>query len=398
MSRGAWCQRDGDEMQLHVPQDLATDYEVNSIMGVNSMIVSSQANSPIMGVFQDGIIGAKLMIETETIPKSQFMDCIYEACCENDDTPIKRFLELKKREDFSYSGKMLFSVLLPDNFYYKKSDVIIEKGIVLEGILDKKIIGKSYYSIQHRLYKEYSIDRASKFLSSVQRLLNRFLIFHGFSVGISDFLYTQGFKQQVEESLRKMDIEVSQIDSNDPKYEFKINKSLNSAGNNLKYFEDENNRLELMIKTGAKGAPPNIKQIRAFLGQNTVEGHRVEPTLDNRTRTLPCFKRGDSSPITRGFIASGFLNGLDPAENFFHTMAGREGVINTAVKTQDIGYTERKMVKRMENLVIEHDYSLRNAGHIVSFVYGGDNLNSTWYIEDDDNCNFIDVENIVKSL
>lgn len=387
---------------MHVAQDKASDYELEHIMGVNNNIISSQANSPIMGCFQDSLIGSKIMTESLEIPREQFMDCVFEAGKKEYKTKyVNRFLDIKKRlgKKFTYSGKNLFSVVLPETFCYTKGDVVIKDGILLEGTIDKKTIGKSYYAIHHKLFKEYSKETASKFLSSVQRLINRFLIFNGFSIGISDFLSTEKFNMQVEEAVKKVQIEVSQIETSgesDKIKEFKINSCLNAAGSSLKLFGNDKNALELMIKTGAKGSPPNMKQIRAFLGQNTVEGKRIQPDIDNRSRTLPCFARGDISPITRGFIASCFLNGLSPEENWFHTMAGREGVINTAVKTQESGYAERKFVKRMENLVVENDYTVRNAGHIVSFVYGADNLNATWYLSGENS--FVDVKSIVEDL
>ena len=278
-----------------------------------------------------------------------------------------------------------------------RNNVVITNGVLISGTIDKKTIGKSHYAIHHRLFKEYSKEEASKFLSGVQRLINRFLIYHGFSIGVSDFLSKPEFNEQVKDSIQKAMIEAEQIQNSTESEsikEFKINSCLNAVGGDLKLFGNDKNALEIMIKTGAKGNPPNMKQIRAYLGQNTVSGKRIQPDLDNKTRTLPCFQRGVSTPETRGFIANCFLNGLTPAENFFHTMAGREGVINTAVKTQDSGYTERKLVKRMENLVVEHDYTIRNSGYITSFAYGGDNMNATWLV----NGSFIDIEAVVKNL
>jgi DNA-directed RNA polymerase beta' subunit len=394
MGHGAGYNCDGDEIQLHNGTDAACDYEVKEIMGVNNHIISSQISGPIMGCLQDSLIGSSILTNTANIPKSQFMDCVFAAGKEY----VQDFLKLKKRiPNFQYTGKNLFSVLLPEDFCYNRNNVVITNGVLISGTIDKKTIGKSYYAIHHRLFKEYSKEEASRFLSGVQRLINRFLIYHGFSIGVSDFLSKPEFNEQVKDSIQKAMIEAEQIQNSTESEtikEFKINSCLNSVGADLKLFGNDKNALEIMIKTGAKGNPPNMKQIRAYLGQNTVNGKRIQPDLDNKTRTLPCFQRGVITPETRGFIANCFLNGLTPAENFFHTMAGREGVINTAVKTQESGYTERKLVKRMENLVVEHDYTIRNSGYITSFAYGGDNMNATWLV----NGNFIDIDTVVKNL
>ena len=393
---------DGDEMQLHVPQDYTTAIEVKEIMGVNNHIISSQSNKPIMAIFQDCLIGSQIMTKKENIPKNQFMDCVFSAGKQY----VKVYLDMKKKipKERWYSGKTLFSVLLPRDFNYvnKERDVVIEKGIMISGYIDSKSIGKGYYSIHHRLYKEYSKEVASEFLSAIQFMINRFLIFHGFSTGISDFIVTKEEVEKVKESINKAYIEVQGIvenheGSDDKIVEFKINSVLNAATQSINLLTNPNNRLEIMINSGSKGNKMNITQIKGCLGQNNVEGKRIVPELDDRSRTLPCFERGDNSPPTRGHIRRSLMQGLTPSENWYHIKAGREGVINTAVKTQESGYTHRKLVKRMEDLVVENDYSVRNSvGNIVKFVYGSDNMDSTWYL----NCKtkFIDIDSLVSRL
>ena len=102
---------------------------------------------------------------------------------------------------------------------------------------------------------------------------------------------------------------------------------------------------------------------------------------------------------TKGFIVNSFSSGLNPHEYFFHTMAGREGIINTAVKTRDSGYTQRKLVKRLEDLVVQNDYTVRNNnGNIISFTYG-DAMNPTHiYREGAGIPSFCDIDSIVDRL
>lgn len=388
---------DGDEMQLHVPQDPKTAVEIHEIMGVKNHIVSAQSNKPIMAIFQDGVLGSQLMTQAENILKSQFMDCVFSA----GENYVQVYLQIKKLIDKKnwYSGKTLFSVLLPRDFNYRNKYVTIEKGIMLSGYIDGKSIGKGYGSIPHRLYKEYSKDTAANFLSHLQFMVNRFLIFYGFSAGVSDFTVSDEIFNTVRESIEKIYIEANNLVENsndDPKIlELKINSVLN--GSSIDLLNDPKNRLEIMINSGSKGNKMNVKQIKGCLGQTNVEGKRIVPELDDRSRTLPCYRKGDTSPVTRGFIERSLMQGLTPSENWHHIKAGREGVINTAVKTQESGYTERKLVKRMEDLVVHNDYSVRNAvGNIVQFVYGGDNMDSTWWLNN--TTKFIDVDNLVERL
>lgn len=398
---------DGDEMQAHIPQDYGTVAEVQELMGVNKMIVSAQGSRPIMGVIQDSLLGSYLMTHKDVkIPRKQFMDCIFSA----GEIYVSNFKSFLKRASMYYTdlfcGRVLFSILLPHDFHYSSKNnasldeptVIIEHGILKQGIIDKKIIGRSHGSIVHRLYKEYSPERSAEFLTSVQFLVNRWLSYRGFSVGAADFIINPENERGVEDAIQKAYIEVKTIEKSDEPpniKEFKINNALNNRGQKLAINGlCKNNRLEVMINSGSKGSKMNIIQIAGHLGQNNVNGQRIQCEIDNGTRTLSCFSRGDTHPVSRGFVESSFKKGLSPPEVFFHAKAGREGLINTAVKTRDSGYTERKLVKRTEDLTVCVDHTIRNSvNNIISFSYG-DSLNPTMMYKD----TFIDIDNIVERL
>jgi DNA-directed RNA polymerase II subunit RPB1 len=135
------------------------------------------------------------------------------------------------------------------------------------------------------------------------------------------------------------------------------------------------NRMREMVVSGSKGSDLNIAQMMAMLGQQLIAGKRVQYTLQDRT--LPHFTRYDYSAESRGFVENSFITGLRPAEFFFHAMAGREGLIDTAVKTSDSGYIQRKLVKTMEDLHVEYDGTVRNAnGAVIQFQYGGDGIDT----------------------
>ena len=400
---------------MHVPQDYGTVAEIQELMGVNKMIVAPQASRPIMGVIQDCLLGSYLLTYSDTIvPKHQFMDCIFSAG-NRYIKGYKDFLTRVRRHypnigDNIYTGRILFSILLPPDFQYSvKNDackseptVVIKDGILISGIIDKKIIGRTQASIISKLYKEYNCDRAAEFLSSIQFLVNRWLTFRGFSVGLQDFIISaeneKGVKTAIEKAYLEVDSIMASNESADMK-EFKINSALNGRGQSLAIDGlCPNNRLEVMIKSGSKGNQMNIIQITGHLGQNNVEGARIQKELDDGTRTLPCFERGDEHPRTRGFIESSFLRGLTPFECWNHAKAGREGMIHTAVKTRDSGYTQRKLVKRMDDLIVCQDYTIRNSvNNIVSFTYG-DSLDPTMMVAGKSTPNFVDIDRIVARL
>merc|ERR1719343_1321688 len=135
-----------------------------------------------------------------------------------------------------------------------------------------------------------------------------------------------------------------------------------------------------MVQCGSKGSNINIAQIIACVGQQNVEGKRIANGF--RDRTLPHFAKDDYGPESRGFVENSYLAGLTPEELYFHAMGGREGVIDTACKTSETGYIQRRLVKSMETLKVCYDASARNASNdIIQFIYGEDGMDALW-IED----------------
>ncbi|KAM0687678.1 hypothetical protein COBT_001079 [Conglomerata obtusa] len=130
------------------------------------------------------------------------------------------------------------------------------------------------------------------------------------------------------------------------------------------------NNFSLMVLSGAKGSMVNIGQISGMLGQQELEGKRV-PIMVSGT-TLPCYKSNSIEPQSGGYIFGRFLDGINPSEYFFHCMAGREGLIDTAVKTARSGYLQRCLVKGLEGCCVEYDISVRCDGDVVQFMYGED--------------------------
>jgi DNA-directed RNA polymerase II subunit RPB1 len=400
---------DGDEMQAHVPQDYGTVAEVQELLGVKQLIVSSQANRPIMGVIQDSLVGAYLLTHPDTmLEKGHFMDCVMSAGTEYlEKLPslFARALRFYPRDKL-FNGRVLFSILLPDDFEHRfdadpDDPVLIKSGILVSGVVDKEVIGRSHGNIIHRLYKEYSPQHAADFLSEIQYLVNRWLQYRGFSVGIADFIISDQNKEGVKRAIQKAYIEIDSIqrshDSEEIK-EMRISAALNNRGQSLAIDGlCPNNRLETMIHSGSKGNRMNIIQIAGHLGQNTVGGQRIQADIDSGQRTLPCFERGDKHPRTRGFIENSFMDGLSPEEFFCHAKAGREGVINTAVKTRETGYMSRKLEKRLEDQTVQYDGTVRNSvDHVVSFSYG-DSLDPT-LVYNNDGPSFVNIDNVVAQL
>jgi DNA-directed RNA polymerase II subunit RPB1 len=167
-------------------------------------------------------------------------------------------------------------------------------------------------------------------------------------------------------------------------FEKKVNETLNSAtdsaGKLVQGSLSHRNHIKNMVIAGSKGSYINISQIIACVGQQNVEGKRI-PFCFNK-RTLPHFTKDDFGPESRGFVENSYLSGLTPQEFFFHAMGGREGIIDTAVKTSETGYIQRRLVKALEDVMIKYDGTVRNSlGHIIQFIYGEDGMSGE-FVED----------------
>ena len=163
--------------------------------------------------------------------------------------------------------------------------------------------------------------------------------------------------------------------SNKEEYENKVNSILNNANSEAgkigRNSLSKDNKFVIMVKAGSKGSDINLSQMISGVGQQNVDSKRIPYGFEDRT--LPHFKKFDDSPEARGFVENSFIQGLSPAELYFHAMGGRTGLIDTAVKTSETGYIQRKLIKSMEDMKVLTDYSVRTCnGTIIQFLYGDD--------------------------
>ncbi|GME92146.1 unnamed protein product [[Candida] boidinii] len=127
------------------------------------------------------------------------------------------------------------------------------------------------------------------------------------------------------------------------------------------------NAMQSMALSGAKGSNVNVSQIMCLLGQQALEGRRVPVMVSGKT--LPCFKPFETDARAGGYIKGRFYSGIRPQEYYYHCMAGREGLIDTAVKTARSGYLQRCLTKQLEGIHIGYDNSVRNGDEIQPIKY-----------------------------
>jgi len=251
-----------------------------------------------------------------------------------------------------WSGKQLFSLLLPNVHFEtegrtkEEGNVIINSGKLLSGIVDKKTIGDGTNSLIHVLCNEHGSKVTQDFIYEVQLIVNEWLNSHGFSVGISDIIPNEDVRKEFESYIKKKkkEAEETQIKYNSKKitkniYESQMNQTLGSimpdVGDLLLKILKNDNNIKQMIDAGSKGKSTNISQIMALVGQQSLDGKRVDNKFQDRT--LPHYPKGDMSIESKGFVEHSYSEGLNPQEYFFHAMAGRIGILDTRIKTAQTG-------------------------------------------------------------
>ncbi|CAJ1057951.1 LOW QUALITY PROTEIN: DNA-directed RNA polymerase I subunit RPA1 [Xyrichtys novacula] len=290
------------------------------------------------------------------------------------------------------------------------SQVVIRHGELLVGVLDKAHYGSSAYGLVHCCYELYGGETSGKLLSCLARLFTAYLqLYRGFTLGVEDILVKQGANKQRKKIIKhslKIGTKALQAAFNLPPNvdqdeargrwqdahlnpdqrdfsmaDHKFKEVANQVNNDINkvcmpiglHTSFPDNNLQLMVQSGAKGSTVNTMQISCLLGQIELEGRR--PPLMPSGKSLPCFQPYDPSPGAGGFVSGRFLTGIKPQEFFFHCMAGREGLVDTAVKTSRSGYLQRCVIKHLEGLVVQYDLTVRDSdGSVVQFLYGEDGL------------------------
>ena len=394
---------DGDEMNLHVPQSEETRAEIRNLCMVPLNIVSPQRNAALMGIVQDTLCGIyKICRRDVLLSQDQVMNVLMWVPDWDGIIPPPAILKPRPR----WTGKQLISMALPSGLNLvrgpiaspiKDDNLLVQNGELIYGQFAKNTVGANAGGVIHVVFNEKGPDAAVKFFNGAQTIVNYWLLHNGFSVGIGDTIPDAQTVRNIEDAITVKKAEVDRFTqkatSNDLQllpgktlretFESQVTKALNEArdqaGSKLQStIKDLNNAVQ-MSRSGSKGSTINLAQMTATVGQQAVEGKRIP--FGFKYRTLPHFTKDDYSPQARGFVENSYLRGLTPTEFFFHAMAGREGLIDTAVKTAETGYIQRRLVKALEDVQVKYDTTVRNSlGDIVQFTYGEDGLDAI-YIE-----------------
>ena len=394
----------GDEMNCHLPQSIETSYELKSLAYVPTQIISPAKSKPIISIVQDTLVGSYLFTQPDMfIPEKTVYNILMKS--KNFTGMLPEPAKVESGINY-YTGQQIISEILP-NISLKMTnsqdmDVLIKNGIFEEGILDKKILGSTAGGLIHHTYNMKGKMGAKNLIDNIEKLITRWMIENSFSLGIGDT--TPSYKM-MEDTHILIDQELDKaykvmvqaqhgvfepnlsVEYRRDSFEKTLNSICTQTGESVKKLlmkhireHDPRNAIYTTITSGSKGSGTNIQQVMGSVGQQAIRGQRVEFGFTDRT--LPHFHKFDYSPQAKGFVRNSFIGGLTPDEVFFHAMGGREGIIDTAIKTAESGYIQRRLVKAMEDMNVAYDNTVRSGkNNIVQLVYGEDGFDPTTLVK-----------------
>jgi len=397
---------DGDEMNLHVPQSEEARTEALLLMQVQDQILSPRFGGPIIGAIRDFITGAYFFTRRANYLTKAEVNRLLTATGYVGPLP-----EPEKKDPPQWSGKQIFSLFLPKTLNYvlkanlcqgctkcEEEDckydayVVVKNGELVSGIIDRRSIGSEQSeSLLHRIIKDYGTKAGREFLNKITRLLKLFITMRGFTYTYDQLVLSPKAKNKIKKTMERIQKKIDEHIENyrngtlprlpgqtvEESFEIYVMHELARARDEAGKIADQDFTIEnsgiVMTRTGARGSSLNIGQMAACVGQQSVRGKRILRGYVGRA--LPHFVEGDPSPRARGFVYSSYQHGLDAIEFFFHAMGGREGLVDTAVRTQQSGYMQRRLINALEHIRLEYDGTVRDsAGDIIQFRYGEDGV------------------------
>ena len=378
---------------MHVPQSIQTRYELEYITIVPKQILSPAKSAPLIAVQQDSLVGAYLLTAPGVrISEKQLFDIMAFSRKFNVDL-LPEPVEVINGEKF-YDGHQLYSLVLPE-ISYKKGDVSIVNGVLESGRLGKGVLGTKDDGLVHNVYNLFGPESCREFLDSTQLLLTKWLMGYAFSIGLGDMMPNLPIQTAADFMIEKYLEKANELVDSAQQGVYKTDLSLKyriesfegemlgvlaKLNDNLakvqdRFMDNKRNQLNTAVVSGSKGVKQNITQIMTCIGQQNLRGKRVPKGFTDRT--LPHYPKHDIGPAAGGFVRNSFIEGGTPAEFFFQAMGGRIGMIDTAIKTAESGYIQRRLMKAMEDLKVCYNGNVRNAANnIVQFVYGDEGFDT----------------------
>ena len=326
---------DGDEMNLHGPQDDESATELRLLAAVPRQIISPANNKPIVGMFQDSLLGAfRITRKNINFSVREAMNLLMSV----DDVNIDLF----KNPDKTISSLQIISEILPpmscrfkngQSSDDENNTIDIVNGILKSGQLDKNAFGSGSKGLIQAIFNNYGFKAAENFINNVQNIITDYMKLSSYSVGISDLISNTETNEKIAETILNKKKAVSDLinethigtfenktgKTNNIEFETQVNNLLegavSTAGKIGRTNLSKDNKFVIMVSSGSKGKNLNIAQMISCLGQQNVDGKRIPYGYEKRT--LPHYKKYDDSPEARGFVESSFIQGINSRRTLF---------------------------------------------------------------------------------
>ncbi len=368
------------EMNIFAPQSIESQYELEEIADLKLQIITPQQSSPIIAMKQDQLLGTyNLTSEYYKLDWRTTMNLLAS-------TQLDTLDGVPKNKE--YSGKEVFSYIIPKKINLLKGDpanptILVKNGRMEAGILGDDALGvKKKNSLVQLVWDEYGVEKTRTFLDNTTRIANNFNMYHGMTVGVKDLYIPDELYKKLEQifATKKLEIqhEITEFENNPDMMESdlfertisqKLSVILSEVSKIVTNEYKSDNNFKIMWKSGSKGKDINLGQMAGCLGQVDYHGGRMLKNYNERS--LPYFFKNDDLAEARGFVEHSFAKGLNLPEFIFHHLAAREGLIDQTVRTAESGYVQRKLIKSTEDFMVNYDGTVRNAvGRIQQFIYG----------------------------
>jgi DNA-directed RNA polymerase beta' subunit len=362
---------DGDEMNLHVPQTLAAQAEVRELMSVEH-----QLGSRFIGIVQDTLMGAYLMSSPDSFLTEEFASWVWTSAKGRrpDLPPLPPPAILKPKR--MWTGRQLLNLVFhqvpitfnPDvDLFGKETDLVMARGEIVSGRIRKPHFGEGGY-VFSVVYINYGSKKAAGVINNFQAIVNPYVLRRGVSVGIRDCMPDDPTAAKLDAWRSTVDDRAREIDPSDEAAVQAFTRQLKSEVSTIVLDGAVKNRIRDMAIAGSKGSDNNLVQIQGALSQQIVMGHR--PFGDERARVFPTdgYEHNEHNVTSRGFVRNSLLDGISPVEYFCHAAGGREGIIDTGIKTAEAGYATRKMACVTEGSVRNYKGGVDNQALLNSVM------------------------------
>ncbi|MEM0493735.1 MAG: DNA-directed RNA polymerase subunit A' [Thermofilum sp.] len=398
---------DGDEMNLHVPQTEESQAEAKTLMLVQEHIMTPRYGAPIVGGLHDYITGAYLLTRKDTVLDRRAASNLIYFGGRPPTLPEPAIL----KPGPYWTGKQIVSVFLPEDMNYvgraavapasgacneehcdNDGYILVKRGKLLLGVFDKQAIGaEKHGTLLHEIVVAYGNEKGREMMDSLFKVFLAYLDMYGFTMGLDSVIIPEEATREIEEAIKESEKRVEELidayrrgelvpmpgktrrETLEEMIMSVLAEARTKAGEIASRYLGMTNHAVIMAKTGARGSMLNLTQMAAIVGQQSVRGKRIERGFTGRP--IAHFRAGTLAPEAKGFVKSGFADGLSPVEFFFHAVSGREGLVDTAVRTAQSGYMYRRLQNAMQDFYVAYDGTVRNSeGVVIQFRYGEDGV------------------------